>query len=123
VAGTCEVGQPGGVVHLHLAAVLAQLARVPQEPGADSDGCCAWGLMASDEALVAVHAEPADSHLAKARFSPGQSTATAILVAAPEDLNNARTEGVVVNLRHMPTARLATRRLRDWLMVGDCTYA
>jgi len=35
VAGACEVGQPGDVVHLHLAAVLAQFARVPQEPGDD----------------------------------------------------------------------------------------
>ena len=35
MAGTCEVGEPGDVVHLHLAAVLAQLARVPQEPGDD----------------------------------------------------------------------------------------
>jgi len=35
VAGTCEVGEPGDVVHLHRAAVLAQLARAPQEPGDD----------------------------------------------------------------------------------------
>ena len=35
VAGACEVAQPGDVVHLHLAAVLAQLAPVPQEPGND----------------------------------------------------------------------------------------
>ena len=34
-AGVCEVGEPGDVVHLHLAAVLAQFARVPQEPGDD----------------------------------------------------------------------------------------
>jgi hypothetical protein len=35
VSGACEVGEPGDVVHLHLAAVLAQLAPVPQEPGND----------------------------------------------------------------------------------------
>jgi hypothetical protein len=35
VAGVCEVDQPGDVLHLHLAAVLAQLAPVPLEPGDD----------------------------------------------------------------------------------------
>jgi hypothetical protein len=34
-AGVCEVGEPGDVVHLHLAAVLAQFAPVPLEPGND----------------------------------------------------------------------------------------
>ena len=34
-AGVCEVGEPGDVVHLHLAAVLAQFAPVPLEPGDD----------------------------------------------------------------------------------------
>ena len=34
-AGVCEVGEPGDVVHLHLAAALAQLAPVPLEPGND----------------------------------------------------------------------------------------
>lgn len=32
-AGVCEVGEFGDVVHLHGAAVVAELASVPQEPG------------------------------------------------------------------------------------------
>ena len=35
VAGICEVSEPGDVVHLHLAGVLAQFAPVSLEPGDD----------------------------------------------------------------------------------------
>ena len=48
VAGVCEVGQFGDVVHLHLAAVLAQFARVPQEPG---DDLLAWVTIPAGNAI------------------------------------------------------------------------
>ena len=69
MAGACEVGEPGDVVHLHLAAVLAQLARIPQEPGNDllaGVGVPAGSAVDDDRVLLPFEgnaAEPCDQGL------------------------------------------------------------